>query len=109
MKQLNILFLALVLLVGCANLAAPQGLDQQLAYGYASYAAVLDTTADLVERGRLPKADGANILAQAKTARVSLETARSLVGQGKPNDAIGYLQSAQSILSALEAKLKESQ
>lgn len=110
-KQAYYLFalLMMAVMVSCTTVPKPEGLDQQIAYGYASVAAVRNTAAELLTRRQITVGDAEVVQKQADTARLGLDQARTLLGQGLPNDARGQLLLATQVLTALETYLQSKQ
>jgi len=98
--------LILVALAGCANFAAPRGLDDRLAYAYATHTAVLQAAATSVEMGDLSPDQGEEILELADRSRRLLDAARFALNAGDPRTAEGQLDLALGILTELQAYLR---
>lgn len=99
--------LSIALLTACASLEAPKTVGERIEYAYASLAAVVNSTANLAERGRISKAQAIEIRKQAKAVQEILIIADFANDSGNPTTAMERLQAAEKILVALEAKLRE--
>ena len=110
-KHLNLAFafISLLLLSACVAMEAPRTFNERLAYAYASVAASADTAASMVERGRLTKEQGKQALSLVDQATAALDLSRAASGRGDISTAEGQLQLALTVLTRLEAYLKENQ
>ena len=106
MRQLNYLWLLLILIAGCASIAKPQSFDQQLAYVQSGITSVRQTTIDLLQRDRITPAKALQINAEADKARAALSVARGVGNTPAGQDSLAL---AVSILVSIEAQLKEAQ
>lgn len=102
-------YLAILLLAACVAMEAPKSFNDRLAYGYAALASVRNNAAGLLERGRISKDEGRAVQGLADQARTALDLARGTAGKGDLATAQGQLDTALSILTQLEARLKASQ
>lgn len=107
--RLFVLFLSTLLLSACVSLEAPKSFNERLAYGYASVAASRATATAMLERGRITVADARNAQALADQSRTALDIARGAFTSGDLSTAESQLNLALSVLTSLEAFLKEKQ
>lgn len=107
MRKLNVALFALIVAfaTACATLTKPESLDQRIAYAEGQVTAAYKTLADLAVRERISYAQAVETLDQIDTAAASLKAARIVV-DAKPQEAVGYLQAATSILVSVETFLK---
>lgn len=98
-----------LLLAACVAMEAPRSFNERLAYGYASVAASADTAASMVERGRLTKEQGKQALSLVDQATAALDLSRAAYSKGDISTAQGQLDLALTVLTRLEAFLKENQ
>jgi hypothetical protein len=109
-KKLS-LFLAAILIAGCASLGvpSPETFNQRIAATVVTVTAVREQTLVLGQAGKLSKEDAANIQAQADTVVAGAAVARSLA-LTDPNAANAKLANTRAVLVALQAYLlaKES-
>lgn len=91
-------------LAGCESLglAAPQSYDQRVAYARGELTGLVNATAAAVEKGQLPKDDGARVLELAKQARTVLEAADTAQAAGDVSTAEGRLSLAIGILQQVQ-------
>ena len=102
-------WIGMMLLAACVALEAPKSFNDRLAYGYASVAASAETAASMVERGRLTKEQGKQALSLVDQATAALDLSRAASGRGDIGTAEGQLSLALTVLTRLEAYLKENQ
>jgi hypothetical protein len=100
-----ILFWPLMLATSCVSMEAPKSFNDRLAYAYSSVAATRNTTAALLERKRISKADAIQIQALADQARTGLDLSRGTAASGDLATAQGQLQLALDVLTKIEAYL----
>lgn len=105
LRALQLSWLALVLLVGCATLAT---FNSRLAAGYATVAEVRETATTLLEAGVITVDEAQNVQRQADRARAGLELARDL-HEANPDAGFDKLEAALTILAAAETWLQERQ
>ncbi len=93
-------------LAGCAalGLAPAKSFDEQLAYAYGTYTAVLQATATARDAGTLKPSDVQHVTAAADQVRGLLDGARS-VETTNPKGAADRLHLATSILAELQTWL----
>lgn len=91
--------------MGCATLAKPETFEQKLAYAYGSVTAVRQTATDLLKRDRITVEQARYVQEKADEARGYLDLART----SDPAEAQDKLQTAITILTALEASLKQNE
>lgn len=103
MRQLNYLWLILILIAGCASIAKPQSFDQQLAYVQSGITSVRQTATDLLRRDRITPSKALQINAEADKARAYVRVARGLGDVPEGRDKLSL---AVSILTSIEAELK---
>ena len=106
MRQLNYLWLLLILIAGCASIAKPQSFDQQLAYVQSGITSAKQTAFDLLQRDRITPEKALEIDAEANKARAALSVARGVGNTPAGQDSLAV---AVSILVSIEAQLKEAQ
>lgn len=99
-------FAFILILAGCATLAKPETFDQRVAYAMASVTAVRQTATDLLTRDRITVEQAIFVQAKADEARWYLDLAKATPD---PREAQDKLQTALTILTALEASLKSSE
>ena len=106
MRAVKYLYAFLLLtLVACVSMEAPRSFNERLAYGYGTLAAMRNTAASMLERGRITKEDGKKVQALADQARAALDVAQGV--QDKDiKTAEDQLQLALTVLTQLEAFLK---
>lgn len=102
------LYLAVVFLAACTafGLAAPQTLNEKIAYAFGSVTTIRVTATNLLEGGTITATEAAKVQAGADLARQSLEAARAASSAGDVTTAEGKLATAQSILNTLQAIIK---
>lgn len=103
---LGAILVALVMVTGCATVAAPQTLDQRLAYAYGSVTATRYSCADAVQRERIDKTAATQCLMLTDHARRTVDAARLLVVSGDPASAQAQLELATGLLLEVEKMLK---
>ena len=105
MKQLNALWVMLILLAGCAQLglSTPQTFDQKLAVAYGTHTAILKATASELKAGHLKKADAQEVLTLADQSKALLDAARmagdTTVAQNKLTLAVAVLTQIQAYIN----------
>jgi len=98
-----LLLLLLLALSACAsNLATPTNVEQKLGYAYAGLAAARDTTASLLERGRITVDEARQVQSRADQVRTGLDASKAALDAGKPESAMESLETAQKLLIELE-------
>lgn len=104
------LALALLSLAACAQLGIPQAdqFNERVAVGYATVTAVRASATTLLDARKISSADAVNVQQQADTARAGLDIARTL-DTTSPAAADAKLQSALTVLTALETYLRSKQ
>jgi hypothetical protein len=107
LKQYRVLFLALLLLAGCASLVKPVSVRQSIAYSEGGLTAVYNTIRDFKREGRITAEKRDQLVAEADKVGVALDASRAALGTGDITTAEGKLQFARSALLALEAVLKD--
>lgn len=107
LATLNIYWVVLLLLAGCASIATPKSIDQQIVYAYSTLASVRTATANLLNRGSIKVEDAKTVQAKADAARDLLDTAQRFVREDTPEKGYDTLMLAQKIIFELEAYLKE--
>lgn len=102
------LALCLCVLSGCATLgfAPAQSFDDKLAYGYATYTAVLQAAASAKAAGTLNPADVGYVAQIADQVRPLLDSAH-LIHQANPTGATDKLHLAVSLLTELQTWLRQ--
>jgi hypothetical protein len=107
MKAYNYLVLIFALIVaGCATLEAPKTLQERILYTQYSLVAAVEVAADLRDQGKISQDDANSFAGVVTQADAALKVARGLNLQGKPQDALGYLETANGLLKQLEAYLR---
>lgn len=98
-------WLLAALLVGCAA-GTPQAdtFNKKMAATYITVQTIADATTAGVKAGKISKADGANVAAQANAALQALDVARALYSSD-PKAADDKLVATVAILQALQAYL----
>lgn len=104
-----ITFMLSLALAACVSLEAPKSFEERLAYGYASVAASRATTTAMLERGRITVDEARNAQALADQSRTALDLARGTFKAGDISTAESQLNLALTVLTSLEAFLKEKQ
>lgn len=107
MIQRNYAFLLVLFLVGCAGMAKPETINQQIAYSEASLTATYQTIRDLKVSGRITAEKRDEMVAKADLVGSGLDASRGLLRDGLPSDALSMLQTTRSALLALQGVLKE--
>lgn len=97
------------LLAGCASYATCRSFDQCAAYTQAGITAARATAADLLARQQITVAQAERVQREADAARAHLTAARTLYGQGRPEDAQSALALAATILAQIERALEAAQ
>lgn len=105
MKKLFLIAGVLAALSGCASIAAPQSLSEQLAYGYAGVASVRTTCAQQVTSTAMSVAAGTDCLNKTDTARTALDLASTATTTGDATTAVSQLAIATAILTQLQTTL----
>lgn len=97
-------YVALMLLAGCAQLGLPaaQTFDQKLAYAYGTHTAVLQAATSAVQAHTLSPSDAEQVLKLADESRGLLDAAKA--AGGSP-DGINKLALASSVLTQLQTYL----
>lgn len=103
---LGVIMVVIVMLTSCATVAAPQTLDQRLAYAYGSVTATRYSCADAVQRERIDKTAGTQCLLLTDHARRTVDAARMLMIAGDPNSAQAQIELATGLLLEVEKMLK---
>ena len=108
MKNLKLLLLTslFVIIAGCAAFATPKTFDDKMAYAYGTHASVVNSVAQLVETGKIPKAKGQEELDIAKQIRAALDAAWQAHDMGNGSSAETQLALAMNLLSQLEVYLQ---
>ena len=105
MKQLNALWVMLILLAGCAQLglSTPQTFDQKLAVAYGTHTAIERATATELKAGHLKKSDAQEVLTLADQSKALLDAARmagdTTVAQNKLTLAVAVLTQIQTYIN----------
>ena len=103
MRQLNYLWILVILIAGCASIAKPQSFDQQLAYVQSGITSVRQTATDLLARERITAVKALDINAECDKAKGYIKEARAL---GATLEGADKLDLATNLLLTLEAQLK---
>lgn len=99
----QIVLCAAILLAGCTHLASPGSIAQRAAYALAAVSATRNTCADLVERDRMPPADGQTCLALTDEAgMLAGAAARAPAAEG----AAGALERTYTLLRQAEDMIR---
>lgn len=106
MRAIPIVYALLILLAACAGLEQPKSLQEQMLYTQYGLVAATETAVSLKERGKISQDEALKIDALVGQADFALKTARGL---DKPEDAMQWLQTANSILLELETYLRSKQ
>jgi hypothetical protein len=93
-------------IVGCASLASPETTNQKIAYVYAGFTAVTETTADMLERDRITVPVAQEISTQIDAGQSLLVGAREALTVQEINKANVMVMNAQKLLLMIEARLK---
>lgn len=107
MRQYQMAWLLLALLVGCASMTRPETFRQQVAYVEGGLTAAYQTIGQMKREGRIdaPKRD--RLVAQADTVGLALDATHAALGQGNEPLAVQNLKLARAALVTLEQALKE--
>ena len=105
-RKYSALFMALVLLSGCASLGLPTAktFNERAAVAYGTVTSVRTTTLALLQAGKITAADAGNVQKQADNAREAIDLARS-VADTNPGAADTKLAAAVTILNVLNTYL----
>lgn len=98
------------MLSACAQLgiAQPQTFNQKLAVAYGTVTSIRMSTLTLLQTNKITSDDAANVQMAADSARMGLDTARSL-SLSQPEAAQNKLESVRAVLTALSAYLATKQ
>jgi hypothetical protein len=105
-----LLMCSAALIAGCQQLglAQPQTLNEKIAVTVASVTAVRQSTATLLQAGKISPADAQNVQTQADNVVAAAQIART-IAPTDPSAADAKLQSAIQILTALQTYLASKQ
>jgi hypothetical protein len=103
------IFLLLALLSACASLEKPRNFQEQMLYTQYGLVAAVEVAADMKSQGKLSVEDAGKVEEWVLAADGIMKSARSFSYQGKPKEALEYLQTANGILRELEAYLRSRQ
>lgn len=101
------LFLFLSTLIGCAEFQKPDTIRQRIAYAEATLTASYQTVADLKRAGSITSESRDKLVADLDQAGFALDASTAALQNGLPDDALGRLRLAESILRAVQVTLKE--
>jgi hypothetical protein len=102
------LYIALLLLTGCASLGlqTPQTFDQKLAYAYGTHIAVQKAAAASLNAKEISSDEAKQVLKLADESRQLLDAAGAASSAGDISSADGKLLLATSILTQLQTYLR---
>lgn len=95
-----------IILSGCVALQPAKTLETNLAYSYASLAAVQNTIVFMVETKKLTVEEAIELDIKTDQMKVHLDTAKSLLVEGKVQEANTALEIAMKIMTSLEVYLQ---
>jgi len=100
------LMLAL-LMASCAQLGLtpPQSTQDRIMYGYSQTTGVYQGIAQAVTAGSISKAQGMDAIKTVDGARAALDAANMANKAGDATGALKYLQTAMTVLQAIQAQL----
>jgi hypothetical protein len=104
-----LLGLSVAWLEGCSTLAKPQTINQRIAYSEATLTAAYESIGNLKTSGRIDAAKRDALVKEADKAGIAIDAARTALANGLPDDALGRLKVAQSVLTTLQKVLQELQ
>lgn len=106
LKQGFMLYVAALLLSGCAQLGVPPAntFGERLAAGYALNAQIRSTATELLHEKKLSSSDGQNVLEQTNNARTGLDIARE-ISRVNVESADKKLTAVRTVMTALQAYL----
>lgn len=96
-------------IVGCATLTVPSDINEKIAYGYASAAAVANTATYMLQTKKISKSQGVAIYNMLTEVDSYLSKAKEYNDLKLPTEAGKQLDLAMFILNKIEEKLKESE
>lgn len=104
-----VIVMLIVALSGCASMATPQTLGEQIFYAKSTLVAIDNSAADLLERKRISKADAIRVWQRSGEASTYLDIARLADGTVDIDGAQEGLRKAQEILYELENYLRQQE
>ncbi len=108
-SMLILIAMAMSVIIGCASMATPKTLDEQIYYASSVIVAINNSAADLLERKRISKEAAIEILKKSGEAQTMLGIARTMNGSGDETGARDSLTLAQDILLELERYLQQQE
>jgi hypothetical protein len=110
MRQVKYLYVVLLLLLGaCAALEKPKTFQEQMLYTQYGLVGAVEIAANMKEQGKLDPGQVEQIAEWVTNADKALKMARGFSYQGKPKDALEWLNTANGILVQLETYLRSRQ
>jgi hypothetical protein len=102
----NVLWMAVLMLVGCAQLGlpTPETFNERLAASYGAVTAARQSATTLLQQKRITAADAENILKQTDAARAGLDISRTMASTDL-NAANARLNAVRSALTGLQTYL----
>lgn len=106
---LMIVLIAFSTIAGCASMATPKTLDEQIYYAGTAVIAVNNSAASLLERNRISKTDAINVLNKTNEVQSMIAIARAMNLSGDKEGAQKTLSAAQAMLLELEQYLQQQE
>lgn len=107
LAQFLLIILLVPALLGCGvNTVKPQNVEEQIAVAQAGLTGIYKSIANLSATGAISSEDKARFLGIADDAHDALQLAKASM-IGNPADAVGYLNTVNSVLIKLQALLQE--
>lgn len=100
------LLLTVFLVSACGQMQKPETIKQRIAYAEATLTASYQTVADLKRAGTLSAERRDQLVADLDQAGFALDAAAASLKGGLPDDALGRLRLAESILRAVQTTLR---